>query len=239
MRKMLFVAMTLLCLTAQAGQNELRTITVTGKGEMKLQPDVTQLTVEVRSQHANYQQAYGVAEHNLKQLSEIVESCGLEKTLPKTIYFNIVQRTQPKYDEHRNYLGEERVGYELQQNIRIDLGMDKAQLTQLVRAIGKQMIDVEIQIAYTTADPKPAQLLMLEKAVSDARAKAEIMARTAGCKLDKVASIHHSEQSVRPYVQARKLAAGADMLFCTNESLDINPDDITTTENVTVVWYIK
>lgn len=236
MRKLLFATLMLFCLTAEAEQ---RTISVTGKGEVKLQPDVTQLTVEVRSQHPNYQQAYAVAEHNLAQLSEIVDACGLDRSLPKTTYFNIVQRNQPKYDEHRNYLGEERVGYELQQNIRLDLGMDKALLTKLVRAIGKQMIDVEIQIAYTTRDPKPAQLQMLEKAVADARAKAEIMVQTAGCKLDKVASIRHSEQSARPYVQTRKLAAGADMLFCTNESLDINPDDITTSETVTIVWNIK
>lgn len=236
MKKMLLAAMMLLSMMSMA---EERVITVTGKGEIKLRPDVTRLTVEVRSDHATYADAYQIAEVNLKELSSIMSTCGLESTLPKTTYFNIAHRTRPLYDEYRNYLGEEQVGYRLEQNIRIDLGMDNALLTQLIRSIGKQMKDVEISIAFTTSDPRVAQNEMLSQAVQDARTKAELMAEAAGCKLGKVKTIDYNEQPVYLYAQARKFAACNDMVACTEASLDINADDVKASEQVTVVWYLK
>lgn len=236
MKKMVLAAMMLLSMMSMA---EERVITVVGKGEITLRPDQTRLTLEVRSDHTTYAEAYQVAELNLSELTTIMSACGLESTLPKTTYFNIAHRTRPQYDEHRNYLGEEQVGYRLEQNIRIDLGMDNQLLTQLIRSIGKQMKDVEISIAFTTSDPRAAQNEMLARAVQDARTKAELMAKAAGCKLGKVKTIDYSEQPIHLYTQARKLAASNDMMACTAESLNINADDVKATEQVSVVWYIR
>lgn len=236
MKKILLAATMLLSMMCMA---EERVITVTGKGEIQLHPDQTRLSVEVRSDHATYADAYQVAEVNLRELSAIMRDCGLETTLPKTTYFNIAHRTRSQYDEHHNYLGEEQIGYRLEQNIRIDLGMDNQLLTRLIRSIGKQMKDVEISIAFTTSDPRAAQNEMLAKAVQDARTKAEIMAKAAGCQLGKVKTIDYNEQPVHLFAQARKLAVNGDMMACTAESLDINADDVKASEQVTIVWFIR
>lgn len=236
MKKILLAATMLLSMMCMA---EERVVTVTGTGEIKLRPDQTCLSVEVRSNHSTYADAYQVAETNLGELSAIMRDCGLESTLPKTTYFNIAHRTRSQYDEYHNYVGEEQIGYRLEQNIHIDLGMDNQLLTQLIRRIGKQMKDVEISVAFTTSDPRAAQNEMLALAVQDARAKAELMARAAGCKLGRVKTIDYNEQPVHLFAQARKLAAANDMMACTAESLDINADDVKATEQVTIVWYIR
>lgn len=237
MKKIMLLAMAVM-LSAAAMATD-RVITVTGKSEVQLRPDVARVTVEVRSLHPSYAEAYQVAEVNLKELGKVMEDCGLDKSLPKTGYFNIARKMQSQFDEYHNYIGEKMVGYELQQDIRIDLIMDNALITQVIRGVGAQMKDVEVAVAFTTKDSQAQQLELLENAVRDARAKAECMAAAAGCKLGKVQTINYNDQPVMLYAQARKMSAANDMLFCTAESLDITPEDVKVSAQVAVVWEIR
>lgn len=237
MRKMMVLAMAAMLSAAAVAAD--RVITVTGKSELQLRPDLSRVTVEVRSLHVNYAEAYQVAEENLKELGKVMDGCGLERTLPKTSYFNIARKMQAQFDEYHNYIGEKPVGYELQQNIHIDLAMDNQLVTKVIRGIGAQMKDVEIAVVFTTKDTRVQQLELLEAAVKDARAKAECMAAAAGCKLGKVQTIDYTDQPVRLYAQARKMSAANDMLMCTEESLDITPEDVKVSAQVAVVWEIR
>lgn len=232
----LFAIATLLCTSAIAAD---RLITVTGKGEMQLRPDISRITVEVRSVHDTYSDAYSVADVNLRELGKVMTDCGLDQSLPKTSYFNIVRKTQSQYDQYHNYIGEKMIGYELQQNIRIDLGMDNALLARVIRSIGQQMKDVETSVAFTVRDARPQQAELLQSAVDDARAKAEKMAAAAGCRLGKVQTISCDEQPAPFFAQARKMAAANDMMMCTEESLDITPEDVKATARVTVIWQLR
>lgn len=219
-----------------AGDREL---TVTGKGEGKVQPNVTQVNVQVRSLHDTYAAAYEVAEQNMNALSAAMADCRLDTHLPKTTYFNIVRKMRARYDGYHNYVGEEPAGYELQQDVLIRLGMDNALLTRVVRAVGARMQDIELSISFTNDNPNAVQIEMIRMAVTDARSKAEAMAQAAGCKLGKVKTILFDNHPVALYAQARKMSAVNEMLMCTEESLDITPDDMRVSEQVTVVWELK
>lgn len=237
MKKMMLLVMAAM-LSAAAVATE-RTITVTGKSEVQLRPDLSCVTVEVRSLHTSYAEAYQVAEVNLTELGKVMDDCGLDRTLPKTTYFNIARKMQSQYDEYHNYIGEKMVGYELQQNIRIDLNMDNQLITKVIRGVGTQMKDVEVSVAFTTKDARAQQLELLEAAVRDAQTKAERMVSAAGCRLGKVQTIHYNDQPVMLYAQARKMSAVNDMMMCTAESLDITPEDVKVSAQVSVVWEIR
>ncbi len=235
--KRLFFALCLCCsLSLMAEQ---RVITVTGTAETRLNPDVTRLAVDVRSVHPTYEEAYKVADANLQELAAILKAQSLDPALAKTSSFNIVQKTRAKYDEHRNYIGEERIGYELQQTMHMDLGMDKRQLAALVHAIGVQMTDTEINIMFMCSSTRDAQLDLMEKASRDAREKATRMAAGADCKLGKVLSISGSSQPVVLYSKARRMNSMADAMFCTEESLDITPEELRLSEQVTITYLLK
>lgn len=215
-----------------------KTIRVTGKGTVHVAPDITRLNVKINSLGRTYPELYQRAQLNLQELGNIVEKHGLSKKLPKTLRFNIERNEERKYDNNGNFIGYEFNGYELKQEIKIDLGMDTKILSSIVQQIGQLLYDAEINIGYTVKEPRPAELRMLEKAVKDATEKAEIMSKAAGCKLGFVKEIDYSEQHIEIYSQVREMVS--QEAVCADEaSLDIHPDDLAGTQNVTITWYLS
>ena len=214
-------------------------ITVTGRGNIHVVPDVTRVRIMIVSLFDTYQIAYKMASANLKDVGEVLIHCGLEKSLAKTISFDIEKQFHDIY-KNGHYTGEkEFLGYCLRQTIKIDLGMDNVLLAKLIKGFGERLTDVEISIDYTVRDPRPHQLKMIERAVKDATEKARIMAQAAGCNLGLVKSIDYSETEVHIYSQARNVHECSEAKGCTADSLDITPDDLCAGEDVTVTWYLS
>lgn len=214
-------------------------ITVTGRGNIHVLPDVTRVEVKIDSIFKSYDTAYQMAEANLKDIGEVMEKCKLSKQLPKTVRFSIEKHYHNVYD-NGHYTGEQEFdGYNLTQVIRINLDMDNVLLTKVVRGLGENLTDVEIEIGYTVKDPRPHQLKMLERAVKDATEKAKIMAAAADCTLGLVKNIDYSEHEIHIYSQARKLNCAEEAAECLESSLDITPEDLVGGEDVTVTWYLS
>ena len=136
-------------------------------------------------------------------------------------------------------MGSKKEGYDLDQRIKIDLEMDNVLVNNIVRGVGKFIPNAQINIGYTQKDPRPTQLKMLERAVTDAREKAEIMAKAVGCELGEVKEIEYGEMEVHIYSQAREIHCAKEAVASTPNSLDITPDDFVVSDNVHVVWRLK
>lgn len=214
-------------------------ITVTGQGCIHVVPDVTRICISLVSLHDSYEEAYVQAKMNTDWLVKIMNEVKVDPKLPKTKSLDIEKRTQTEYDKYHNYKGEKFLGFELNHQVKIDLGMDNILLNQIVRLIGKHLKQAEINIGYTVKDPRPSQLRMLERAVKDAKEKAEIMTKACGCRLGAVKSIDYSEQEIHIYSQARNIHGAEEACCCDASSLDITPDDLAVSDSVNVVWYIE
>ena len=214
-------------------------ITVTGKGGIHVTPDVTRLSLTLKSIHETYEEAYRQAKANTDNLSKIMEETGLDKTLPKTIRLDIDKKTKREYDKYGKYVDDKFIGFDLDHMVKIDLGMDNMLLSKIVRLTGRYMKQAEMEIGYTVHDPRPAQLKMLERAVKDAKEKASIMAKACNCKLGLVKEINYSIHEIHIYSQARMIHESAEAEFCSPNSLNINPDDLVAEDNVTVKWYLS
>lgn len=213
-------------------------ITVTGQGNVHIVPDVTRLQISLISLHDSYEDAYVQAKQNTDRLTSIMQEVKLAPSLPKTIKLDIEKKTQSEYDRYNHYTGEKFLGFELNHKVKIDLGIDNVLLNAIVRLIGKQLKQAEINIGYTVLDARPAQLLMLERAVKDAKAKAEIMAKACGCRLGEVNSINYSLNELHIYSEARNIHNAAEASCCDPGSLDITPDDLAVSDHVDVTWCI-
>lgn len=216
-----------------------RLITVTGKGYIHAKPDVTRLELTLQSLHDTYEEAYAQAKSNADKLNKVMKDVALDITLPKTIRLDIDKKTQREYDKFGNYKSEKFVGFMLDHKVKIDLGMDNVLLNKVVKLIGKSLKQAEINIGYTVRDSRPSQLKMLERAVKDAKEKATAMANACGCKLGLVKEINYSVQELHIYSQARQIHGADEAICCNEESLDITPDDLAVSDEVTVVWYLS
>ena len=216
-----------------------RLITVTGRGGLHAVPDITRVELSLVTLHDTYKEAYDQAKTDTDRLSDIMQGLNLSKKLPKTTRFDISKKTINEYDVNNNFTGEKFLGFKLDHDVKIDLGMDNVLLNKVIQEIGKKLKQAEINIGYTVKDPRPFQLKILERAVKDAREKAQIMADAAGCKLGKCLSVNYSVQELHIYSQARSIHDAGEALCCNEESLDITPDDLDVSDTVTVEWELE
>ena len=215
---------------------EKNTITVTGRGAIHVEPDITRIELSLISLHDTYEEAYSQTKSDVDKLQSIMESVKLPKSQPKTVRLDIDKKTISEYDKYKNYKGEKFIGFTLTHIVKIDLGMDTVILNSIIRKIGEYLKQAEIKIGYTVKDARPAQLKMLERAVKDAKAKAEIMALAAGCKLGECLNIDYGFNELHIYSQARTIHECSEASCCTPNSLDITPDDLEAQDNVNVTW---
>ena len=216
-----------------------KVITVVGKGGIHIIPDVTRVELRLESLHKTYEEAYEQSTRDTHKMSAIMEDVKLDVKLPKTIRFDIDKKTVNKYDKYNHYIGEEFVGYMVTHVFLIDLGMNNVLLNKIVKKIGQLLPHAEIKIGHTVRDARPAQLKMLHRAVKDAKEKAEIMAEAAGCKLGMCKSINYGINELHIYTEARNIHSADEACYCSEESLDITPNDLSVSDTVEVVWYLS
>ncbi len=217
---------------------EERSIKVTGRGGIHVVPDVTRLKLSLLSLHDTYEDAYTQAAADTENLANIMKEVDLPTTLPKTIRLDIDKKMQAEYDKYHNHIGDKFVGFRLDHRVKIDLGIDNELLSKVVKLIGQHLKQAEIEIGYTVRDPRPHQLRMLERAVKDAKEKAEIMAKACGCTLGDVKSISYSWDEVDIYLESRTIHCPEEAKGCSPGSLDITPDDWAVSEDVNVEWHL-
>lgn len=211
-------------------------ITVTGRGTLRVVPDITRLELTLKSIHNTYEEAYAQTKNDTDKLASVMEKLQLDKTLPKTVHLDIAKKTREEYDKYNNYKGDIFIGYELDHRIKIDLCMDNVLLNKAIKLIGTNLRQAEISIIHTVKDIRPYQIQMLERAVKDAKEKAAVMAKACGCKLGAVNSIDYSEHEIHIYSRVRQLHEADEAIYSNPESLEINPDNPNVYDEVTVVW---
>ncbi len=215
-------------------------ITITGRGDIKVKPDVTRVELTLETLHDTYREAYEQAKSNADRLTEIMRETGLDPKLPKTTTFEIEKKTKREYDSHGNYIGDVFIGFGLCQKVRIDLGMDNVLLHRVLSLVSERLKQAEFDLGYTVRDPHPAELELVARAVKDAKEKAEIMVKACGCTLGMVKDINYSVRRIDIYHHQRhEREIGCFRGSATeNYALDVNPDDIEASDSVTIQWYI-
>lgn len=218
---------------------EASTIRVTGTGSVHVVPDVTRLDVEVRRIFKTYDEAYECVKENSAWMVKILEYNKQPGKLAKTIFLDISDNMVSKYDKNGNHIGYKKEGYSLHQRIKVDVGMDNVLVNNIVKGVGKFIAEAQINIGHTQRDPRPTQLKMLERAVTDAKEKAQIMAKALGRELGEVKSIVYGEMHVEVFSEARKIYNNEEASASTPGSLEITPDDLAISDNVEVEWNLK
>ena len=102
-------------------------------------------------------------------------------------------------------------------------------------------IHPDFRLSYTVKDPEASKNQLLGKAVADARAKAEVLTKAAGVSLKDIKNIDYSWGEIqfecapmnRNMFCNKVMADGAGAF-----DMDIEPDDISVSDTVTVVWEI-
>ena len=123
--------------------------------------------------------------------------------------------------------------------LKLEFPLDNDRLGRILYALAHSPVSPEFQISYTVRDPEKAKNELLALAVADAREKAEVLTKAAGTSLGTLLSIDYSwgEVSFEVHPMGRMLNANMETaLPKASYDMSIEPDDIESSDTVTVIW---
>jgi len=222
----------------------MKTIRVTGKGQIKVKPDKTRITMSLEGTYPDYGEALRRSSEDTEQLKDLLTNFGFERTDLKTLSFS-VDTEYERYKERDTYK-QRFVGYKFSHLMKVEFLSDNERLGRVLYALAHCPVKPEFRLSYTVSDPEKAKNELLGKAVTDAKEKAAVLTTAAGVELKAIQSIDYSwgEINFEVHPMNRMLMAEECMAAPMADGIgsydmDIEPDDIEVSDTVTVLWEIE
>lgn len=214
-----------------------RVIRVKGQGSVSMPPDCIEIDIKLRETYITYEQSMEAAAESLEEIRESLKPLGFEKKDIKTSKFSI----DSKYDSKRNKDGSyERyfVGYEYINNLSIEFDNDNKKLGKVLYVLSKCTSAPEFLIKYKMKDYSEMKELLLERSVADAKKKALIISKAAGVTLGEIINIDYSWSEINIYHKDNVIYENMDCCESSIEAIDLEAEDLSTSDTVTVTWEI-
>jgi len=218
----------------------MRTIRVTGKGQIKVRPDMTRITMSLEGLYEDYSETLRLSSQDTETLKDILSGFGFERSDLKTLNFSVDTEYESYKDRDGSYK-QRFTGYRYRHMLKVEFDSDNERLGKILYALANGKVRPEFRISYTVKDPEATKNTLLGKAVKDAREKASVLTEAAGIGLKDIQSIDYSWGEID--FEYRPMDGGILAERCMAEptaaySLNIEPDDIEVSDTVTVVWEI-
>lgn len=188
-------------------------IAVTGTGEMLAVPDVASFSFSVVEEGKTVKVAQDAATKKINAILEAVKALGVEEKDIKTTGYN----SYPKYDYSYPQVctngycppGKQILtGYEVSQSITVKIRKtdDAGTVLTKVGDLGASNIS---GLDFIVDDLETVKDQARDKAVADAKAKAKVLSKTLGVRLNKVVNFYESGDYPTPMYYAKDAMMGA------------------------------
>ena len=219
-----------------------RLIKVTGKGNLKVKPDVTRITITLEGCYKVYEESLRRSSEDTESLKDVLEGLGFKREDVKTLSFNVNTKRESYQTKTGNWK-ERFVGYEFRHVMKVEFDSDNARLGKVLYALANaEKITPEFWLSYTVKDKEASKNELLGKAVEDAKAKAVVLSKAAGVKLKQIQSIDYSWGEINfECSPISEHFRNQPMMMCKESGsydMNIEPDDIEVSDTVTVMWEI-
>ena len=216
----------------------MRTIRVTGKGQISVHPDMTRITTTATGKDREYGETLRRSSEDTEALKDVLSGFGFERSDLKTLNFS-VDTVYESYRDRDGTYQQRFTGYSFTHTMKVEFPSDNERLGRVLYALANCKVKPEFRISYTVSDPEAVKNTLLGKAVADAKEKAAVLTRAGGVTLKDIQSIDYSWGEIdfeyRPMSRDLMLSECAPAMSC---DMDIEPDDISVSDTVTVVWEI-
>lgn len=218
--------------TVMADENvEKRTISVSGTGEIKVEPDVAYVTLGVVTQAKTAEEAQSENAKTMEQLYNVLQNeFNLEEKDMKTSGFRV--NPQYVYQEGVEPLIQ---GYEASHNIKVTYReLDK--IGELLDAASKAGINQINQVQFANEHAKEHELEAMKEAMANARQKAEVLAAEEGLTIKGVQQISQNSY-VGNSVYGESVGMSMDtMMKFDGASTSISTGEVVISTQVQVVY---
>lgn len=216
----------------------MKTITVKGIGNVSVKPDWIIVSMKLETENKEYEKTTELAAERITLINESLAKIGFERNSVKTTDFNVRTNYESVKDKNGNYKSVFK-GYVCNHRLKVEFDFDTKRLAQVLSAISECLAKPEFSISFTVKDSSAVSSELLKSAVKNAKEKAEILCSASGVKLGELVSIDYNWGEINLYsdtnyeVGDRFMAKAACL-----SNIDIQPDDIKTSDTATLVWEI-
>ncbi len=189
------------------GTETIRTISVSGTGTVKIDPDTARLDLGVVSNNESLEVAQTEVSEGLASITTVLSDAGIAPEDIATTSYTVYP--VPEYDRDGNYVGIER--YEVSSGFSIVVRDIESVGTVLDAAVEAGANNVW-GISFYVDDPSSAATQARALAVEDARAKADELATASGMVVTNVVSITETSAPPPMPLQNDLGRGGADMV---------------------------
>lgn len=218
-----------------------RTIKVTGKSKVQVSPDCTRISITISDTLTEYDNCLAKSVNDMNVIVECIKEFGFERKELKTSSFEINRKTEGYRDKHNDWQYRF-IGYEYTENLNFTFKNDNKRLGKILYALAHLSIIPQINVSYFCSDVETVKNQLLELAIKDAKKKAELLTGASGVKLCEILDIDYSWINVS--------FESDEMRFCQPMALeyscagsaynvDIEPDDISASDNVRITFRIE
>lgn len=217
-------------------------ITVSGKGEKMVTPDIAEFSFSVIREAKTVDNAQKEATQKMNEAIIIVRGAGVEEKDIKTTGYNIY----PRYEYRKSAtVCSERgcppgnqilVGYEVSQSVSIKVRKisDAGSILSKIGEIGVSNVS-GLTFSIDKEDEVKDEARSI--AINDAQAQAKVLAKQLGVKLVRI--VNFSESGNYPIYYAKTMALGVGGGDERAPSPELPPGENTVTSNVTIVYEIR
>jgi uncharacterized protein YggE len=187
----------------------IRTVNVSGKGSVELEPDIAQINIGVRSESPDAGEALEQNNASAQAVIKVLTDMGVERKDIQTRNFNIYAQNweRPIEEPMEEDLVEEVAAGETWQTYVVEntvlvIVRDLDALGEILTAVVDQGANTIYGISFDIEDREAAAEEARKLAIQDAQAQAEAIAEAAGVKLGAIQSINiETRGGVEPRVE--------------------------------------
>lgn len=188
--------------TSEAGSP--RTITAVGTGSASASPDVATAQIGVETQSASPEEATRENEERMKAVLEALGAAGVDEKDIHTAYYNLW--AEQRYDPEKGQPTGEYI-YHVSNSLSV-----KIRALSEVGAILSEAVEAGANnisgVAFSIEDTSALEIEAREKAVADAKARAESLAQLSGVELGEVVLVSEVIGGPVPVVMERAMGGG-------------------------------
>lgn len=214
-----------------------RTITVKGTGKVSAKPDLIVVRMDVTTRATRYEETMNEAATAIARLQKAIEKANFEKAALKTTDFSIDTDYESYRDENGNYKSRFR-GYVCVQKTKLEFPLDTKQLSAVIEHVSNSLAEPKLSISFTIKDADTIQDELLASAATNARHRAELLAKGAGASLGELLQIDYTWGELHLYSPTR-LTLHDEVLFSEAAMPELEPDEIDLNDSATFVWAIR
>ncbi len=177
------------------------TISVSGKGEIFIKPDIAKVSVSVEKNAYSVSDAQSQATNAINNVTKFLKDSGIEDKDIKTVNYSIY----PRYDYLENQ-GRVFRGYTISQTLEIKIRKieDTGKILAGVTSAGANQVG---GVSFTIDDEERVKRQARQEAINDAKAKAKQLSKDLGVKIVGLISFSESGNDYYPpyYAESAKV----------------------------------